>query len=87
LTIDKEVMMLRRIYFIAILLAGFLTTKAQTTTSTTLAPFNVTLINNKTLKAYELPKNEPVMLMYFSPECDHCKELTTEIVKNAKSFG
>src|SRR5690349_18242126 len=78
--------MRRRILFVSILICGFLWASAQNAT-TTLAPFNVTLINNKSLKAYELKKNEPVMLMYFSPECDHCKDLTTEIVKNVKSLG
>jgi thioredoxin-related protein len=60
---------------------------AQSTDAKPLAPFEITLINNQSFKAFQLKKNEPVILMYFSPECDHCKDLTKEIVKQAKSIG
>ncbi|MCF3111753.1 thioredoxin family protein [Niabella sp. CC-SYL272] len=37
------------------------------------------------LKA-KLQKNKPVMLMVFSPECDHCKHETEELIKNMNKF-
>lgn len=33
-----------------------------------------------------LSKDKPVMILLFSPDCDHCKALTEEIVKNKKKF-
>jgi thioredoxin-related protein len=60
---------------------------AQNTDAKPLAPFEITLINNQSLKSFQLKKDQPVILMYFSPECDHCKDLTREIVKQAKSIG
>ena len=61
--------------------------QAQDTAPKPLAPFDIMLVNNQKLKSFQLKKNEPVILMYFSPECDHCKDLTKEILKNAKSLG
>jgi len=37
------------------------------------------------LKA-KLQKNKPVMMMIFSPECDHCKHETEELIKNIDKF-
>ncbi|MCD2425835.1 redoxin domain-containing protein [Niabella pedocola] len=37
------------------------------------------------LKA-KIQKNKPVMIMAFSPECDHCKHETEELVKNIDKF-
>ncbi|SDC01456.1 TlpA family protein disulfide reductase [Niabella drilacis] len=37
------------------------------------------------LKA-KLQKNKPVMMIIFSPECDHCKHETEELIKNIDKF-
>ncbi|NOT50506.1 MAG: redoxin domain-containing protein [Chitinophagaceae bacterium] len=34
----------------------------------------------------DLPKKKAVMLMLFSPDCDHCQHETEEIVKNIEKF-
>jgi thioredoxin-related protein len=34
----------------------------------------------------DLPKKKPVMLMVFSPACEHCKHETEEIIKNMDQF-
>jgi thioredoxin-related protein len=35
----------------------------------------------------DLPKKKPVMLMVFSPMCDHCKHETEELIKNIDKFS
>jgi thiol-disulfide isomerase/thioredoxin len=77
----------RNIVLFVFVVFSFLSVRAQNNETKPLAPFDITLINNKNFRAFELKKNEPVVLMYFSPDCDHCKELTTEILKSAKTFG
>ena len=77
----------RNIVLFVFVVFSFLSVHAQNNEAKPLAPFDITLINNKKFRAYELKKNEPVMLVYFSPDCDHCKDLTKEILKNAKTFG
>lgn len=47
----------------------------------TIAPFKITLIDGKTFTANQLKKNTPTVLIYFSPDCDHCKNFTTELLK------
>jgi thiol-disulfide isomerase/thioredoxin len=34
----------------------------------------------------DVPKKKQVLVMLFSPECDHCKHETEEIIKNMKGF-
>lgn len=34
-----------------------------------------------------LPKKTPVMLMYFSPTCEHCKVQTQDLLNNADRFN
>ena len=51
-----------------------------------LPPFKMLLSNNKVFSATELPKNKPVIVIYFDPDCDHCQKLAKEIFKNINSF-
>ena len=34
----------------------------------------------------DLPKKKPVMLMLFSPQCEHCQHETGELIKNIDKF-
>ena len=40
-----------------------------------------TIINKATIK-----KGKPVMIMLFSPDCEHCQKQTAELTKNMKAF-
>ncbi len=46
-----------------------------------LLPDSVTFITKA-----DLPKNKPVMLMVFHPECEHCQHETEELTKNIEKF-
>src|SRR5258705_3595949 len=54
--------------------------------SQTIPSFKITLSNNKTLNAADLPKGRPLVLIYFDPDCDHCQKLMTELFKKINSF-
>jgi len=54
--------------------------------SQTIPPFKMTLSNNKIFNAAELPKDKPLVLIYFDPDCDHCQKLMTELFKKINSF-
>jgi thioredoxin-related protein len=49
---------------------------------TAIAPFKITLVDGKTYTANQLKKNIPTVLIYFSPDCDHCKNFTAELLKH-----
>jgi thioredoxin-related protein len=54
--------------------------------SQTIPPFKITLSNNKIFIAADLPKDKPLVLIYFDPDCDHCQKLMTELFKKINSF-
>ena len=49
-------------------------------------PVKLILPGNATFTKADLPKKKPVMLMVFSPMCEHCKLETEEMIKNIDKF-
>lgn len=79
--------MYRRI--ISVLLTGFICVSlyAQQNSNNTIAPFKITLVNGKTYTYNQLSKDKPVILVYFSPTCDHCKDFTEAMLKRKKDLA
>jgi cytochrome oxidase Cu insertion factor (SCO1/SenC/PrrC family) len=48
----------------------------------TLPPFKILQGDSTWFTNQDLPKNTPVVLIYFSPECGHCQLTTKDLVKN-----
>jgi protein-disulfide isomerase len=46
-----------------------------------LPPFRMMQTNGKVFKAEHLPIGKPTIIIYFSPECDHCEKLIQRISK------
>lgn len=46
----------------------------------------LTLPNGQVTTARELKKNKEMVVIVFSVDCDHCKHLTTDIIKNIDKF-
>lgn len=42
--------------------------------------------SGKIFKAQDLPKGKPILIVYFSPECDHCDKMLKEFFKQAANF-
>lgn len=51
-----------------------------------IAPFKIVLADGKTFSAQDLPKGKPVVLIYFSPECEECQKLTETLIKNIDDY-
>ncbi len=49
--------------------------------NSSIAPFRIRLTNGQGYTYEQLSKNKPVVLIYFSPTCDHCKEFTEAMLK------
>ncbi|MCW3467743.1 peroxiredoxin family protein [Chitinophaga nivalis] len=70
--------------------------KAQTTTATTTKPpylqypiipaFPLTMVDGHIITKNDLRKNEKTMVFVFSVDCDHCKHLTEEVLKDIDKF-
>ena len=53
----------------------------------TIPPFRMALAVDSSIFTKEnLNKNKPVVIMVFSPDCDHCIHATEDLIKNIKSF-
>jgi thioredoxin-related protein len=47
-----------------------------------LPPFRMVQANGKVFKAEDLPMAKPIVIIYFSPECDHCEVLMKDLIKH-----
>jgi thioredoxin-related protein len=53
----------------------------------TIPPFNLLKIDSATyLTKDDIKKHHLTMIMFFSPECDHCKHQTRDILEQADKF-
>jgi thioredoxin-related protein len=54
----------------------------------TVPPFKLLLVDSTTLFTKEqLPRKKATFMILFSPDCDHCKHETEEIIKNIDKFN
>lgn len=49
-------------------------------------PFRMMQSSGKVFKAEDLPIGNPIIIIYFSPECDHCEKLVKEVDSRQKSL-
>lgn len=70
--------------FILLFFTGFIELCAQGSDS--FPSFGMTLSNGRYFKSSELPKNKPVVLIYFAPDCDHCHTLMNAFFQKADDF-
>ena len=49
-------------------------------------PFQMLLSNGKFFNAADLPKDKPVVLIYFAPDCEHCQALMNDFFKRIDVF-
>lgn len=55
-------------------------------TDSQLPAFGMFLSNGHYFKSADLPKNKPVLLIYFAPDCEHCHTLMNEFFKRPQDF-
>ena len=48
--------------------------------------FSILQSNGKALNTSKLPKTNPVILIYFSPDCEHCTTLLNSMFKQMSQF-
>jgi hypothetical protein len=49
-------------------------------------PFDIQLVNGQHYKSSDVRKDQPLMLIYFDPTCDHCHVFITELLKKISLF-
>ena len=74
-------LLLVAVFFVSASLSNYLQAQAGK-----LPPFRMLQANGKVFKAEELPMGKPIVLIYFSPDCDHCNVMTKEMVKQKDKY-
>ena len=69
-----------------LILASADTLKAQNAGNGKVPPFGMLQSNGKVFRAQNLPFGKPIVLIYFSPECDHCEKLMKSLFARIKDF-
>ena len=49
-------------------------------------PFQIIQSNRKVFKAENLPIDKPIIIVYFSPDCEECQKFTEELLKRMDDF-
>ena len=55
--------------------------------SQTMPAFSIMQSNGKIVNTAKLPHTKPVVLIYFSPDCDHCTKLLTAMFGKMNQFN
>jgi hypothetical protein len=50
-------------------------------------PFDIQLANGQHYKASDLRKDQPLMLIYFDPTCEHCHAFISKLLKQISLFS
>ena len=78
---------MKKITMMAIVLAACtLTVENVKAQSGKLPPFRMMQTNGKIFKAEDLPMGKAIVIIYFSPECDHCDKLMKELVQQTEGL-
>jgi AhpC/TSA family len=64
----------------------FLSFKDSAAQTGKVPPFRMMQTGGKVFKAENLPMGKPIIIVYFSPDCDHCTKFLTEFFKRSGEF-
>jgi len=78
--------MKKLIFYLVFLFAGLLITSTVSGQSNKIPPFQMMQANGKIFKAQYLPLGKPIVLVYFSPDCEECQELTKELLERIEEL-
>jgi cytochrome oxidase Cu insertion factor (SCO1/SenC/PrrC family) len=85
-TFNKQTMARKLLTLFFILAAGTFSYAQQGAGMQKIAPFQITLSTGKPFGASQLSPGA-VVLIYFSPDCEHCQNFTKDLLKNFSVVG
>jgi thiol-disulfide isomerase/thioredoxin len=68
---------------LSLMIVGSLNANAQ---AGKIPPFRMLQGDSKVFKAENLPMGKPIIIIYFSPDCDHCDKMMKELSKKSDEF-
>lgn len=77
----------KKIFFVLLLFAVYIQSSGQVSvTKDRVPPFTILLTNGQYFSYTELQKDKPVMLIYFAPDCDHCRDFIKQLTLGMREF-
>jgi len=80
--------MKRKSLFVVLLPVFLLVTLflSKTVVSQTLPDFKMKLVNGSTFSAADVSHKKPLLIIYFAPDCEHCRALMEELLPQMSAF-
>src|ERR1700730_10973165 len=72
--------------FVLVISAGCSNAQAPFTPPTTIPPYHILTTDSVYVTPANLKKNKPVMIIYFAPDCSHCKNFMFEMKPHMEDF-
>lgn len=73
--------MFRKLLFLFLVLSASVGFAQTVGSAKKIAPFQIRLVNGQQYTSAQLAAG-PVVLIYFSPDCEHCQSFTKDLLKN-----
>jgi thiol-disulfide isomerase/thioredoxin len=73
-------------HFAFLLAFLLLLTHSKNAVAQTIPPFRMQLTNGKNFTAQNVSKTKPVIIIYFAPDCEHCRALIKAVLKKNSDF-
>ena len=77
---------MRRIWIIILVTFLLVGTDAIGQTNKKVPPFQIDQSNGKLFRAQDLPIDKPIIIIYFSPDCEECQEFTEAMLTRMDDF-
>lgn len=74
-----------RLFLVSLLM--FLASSPTYSQINKIPPFQMMQANGKVFPAGNLPVGKPIIIIYFSPDCEECHDLTTELLNRINDFS
>jgi len=69
-----------------LLFTGLIVVSPVLAQSNKIPPFQMMQADGKIFKAQYLPLGKPIVIIYFSPDCEECQKLTKELLERIEEF-
>jgi|SRR5665213_284735 len=63
-----------------------LLTHSKNAVAQTIPPFRMQLTNEKNFTAKNVSQTKPVIIIYFAPDCEHCRNLIKAVLSKSQNF-
>lgn len=73
-------------WLVCLIICLFILSFSKTSASQSLPDFSIQLTNGKLFTAKNLSHNNPLIIIYFAPDCEHCQVLMKNALKRINEF-